>query len=125
MKKDLLYFSISILVLNLLFFAVGILGNIAFVGGFIGGLMAVGTDPVIVALGVLIGTALVVNQSKFSILFFIIASVVVGTVVHFWLGTTRLIVDVIRVDVLLTIPAIIIIVASFFTRKNKLKITDV
>jgi len=119
MKKSLLYFSILILVSNFLFFGVGILANIGFVGGFMGGLMAIGTDPIIIMMGIIIGTGLVVKQSKFSILFFIIAAVVGATVTHFMLGTTKFIVDVVRVDALLIIPALIIIIASFFTSKIK------
>jgi len=116
---SLLTFSILIIVSNFLFFVVGILDNIGLVGAFMGGLMAIGTDPIIIMMGIIIGTGLVVKQSKFSILFFIIAAVVAATVTHFMLGTTKFIVDVVRVDALLIIPALIIIIASFFTSKIK------
>ena len=119
MKKSLLYFSILILVSNFLFFGVGILANIGFVGGFMGGLMAIGTDPIIIVMAILIGTVLVNLQSRFSVIFFILAAVVGAIVVHFILGTTKFIVDVVRVDALLIIPALIIIIASFFTSKIK------
>ena len=106
MKKSLLYFSILILILNSLLFLIGF-GNDAVedVAFFMGGLMAIGTDPVIIAISILIGTALVVKQSSLSVIYFILASVVGATIVHYMLGTTKLIVDIIRVDVLLIIPS--------------------
>ena len=119
MKKSLLYFSILIIVSNFLFFLIGFTNNIGFVGAFMGGLMAIGTDPIIIAMAIIIATALLIKQSRFSVVFFILASIVGATVVHFMLGTTKLIVDIIRVDVLLIIPSIIIIVASFFGPKSK------
>ena len=119
MKKPLIYFSALILVSNFLFFVFGILADIGFVGTFMGGLTAIGTDPIIIMMGIIIGIGLLVQQSKFSILFFIIAAVVAATVIHFMLGTTKFIVDVVRVDALLIIPALIIIIASFFGPKNK------
>ena len=122
MKKSLLYFSIFILVSNFLFFLIGFTNNIGFVGAFMGGLMAIGTDPIIIAMAIIIATALLVKQSRFSVVFFILASIVGATVVHFMLGTTKLIVDIVRVDVLLIIPSIIIVVASFF--EPKIKITN-
>ena len=128
MRKSLLYFSILIIVTNFLFFAVGILANIGFVGAFMGGLMAIGTDPIIIVISILIGTVLVNLQSRFLVIYFILASIIGATIVHLMLGTTKLIVDIVRVDVLLIIPSIIIIVASLFgpkskvsTKKNKLK----
>ena len=119
MKKSLLYFSILILVLNCLFLLIGFGNDAVEVAIFMGGLMAIGTDPVIIAMAILIGTALVVKQSSLSVIYFILASVVGATVVHYMLGTTKLIVDIIRVDALLIIPSIIIIVASFFEPKSK------
>ena len=116
---SLLTFSILIIVSNFLFFVVGIVDDVGLVGAFMGGLMAIGTDPIIIAMAILIGTALVVNQSRFSVIFFILAAVVGAIVVHFILGTTRFIVDLVRVDILLIIPALIIIIASFFTPKIK------
>ena len=129
MRKSLLYFSILIIVTNFLFFAVGILANIGFVGAFMGGLMAIGTDPIIIVISILIGTVLVNLQSRFLVIYFILASIIGTTIVHLMLGTTKLIVDIVRVDVLLIIPSIIIIVASLFgpkskvsTKKNKVKV---
>ena len=119
MKKSLLYFSISILFLNCLFFLIGFGNDAEEVAIFMGGLMAIGTDPVIIVMAILIGTALVVKQSSLSVIYFILASVVGATVVHYMLGTTKLVVDIIRLDALLIIPSIIIIVASFFGPKSK------
>lgn len=119
MKKSLLYFSILILVSNFLFFAVGILANIGFVGTFMGGLMAIGTDPIIILMSIVIGTVLINLQSRFLVIYFILASIIGATVVHFMLGTTKLIVDIVRFDALLILPSIIIVVASFFGPKVK------
>jgi len=118
----LLIFSYLIIVLNSLFFLIGFTNNIGAVGGIAGGLMAIGTDPIIIMMGIIIGTGLVVYQSRFSILYSILAAVVGAAAVHYFLGTTKLIVDIIRVDVLLIIPALIVIVTSFFTKKTKSKI---
>ena len=122
MRKSLIYFSYLIIVSNFLFFVVGISANIGFVGAFMGGLMAIGTDPIIIMMGIIIGTALVVHQSRFSILYFILAAVVGAAAVHYFLGTTKVFVDVVRFDALLIMPALIVIVASFFTPKTKSKI---
>ena len=119
MNKPLLYFSYLIIVSNFLFFVVGISANIGFVGAFMGGLMAIGTDPIIIMMGIIIGTALVVHQSRFSILYFILAAIVGAAAVHYFLGTTKVFVDVVRFDALLIMPALIVIVASFFTPKSK------
>ena len=119
MNKPLLYFSILIIVLNSLFFLVGFTNNIGFVGAIAGGLMAIASDTVIIFMAIIIGTALVVYQSRFSILYFMLAAVVAAGAVHYFLGTTKLIVDIIRVDIFLIIPALIVIVASFFTPKSK------
>ena len=119
MKKSLLYFSILILVSNFLFFAVGILANIGFVGTFMGGLMAIGTDPVILMLGALLGAGLVVKPFRFSVIYLFIGAIFLTMLVHVILGTTRFIVDVVRFDALLIISAFIIIVLSFFGPKNK------
>ena len=115
-------FSILIIVLNALFFLIGFMNNIGAVGAIAGGLMAIASDTVIIFMAIIIGTALVVYQSRFSILYFILAAVVGAAAVHYFLGTTKLIVDIIRVDVLLIIPALIVIVTSFFTKKTKSKI---
>ena len=119
MKKSLLYFSILILVLNFLFFAVGILANISFVGAFMGGLMAIGTDPVILMLGALLGAGLVVKPFRFSVIYLVIGAIFLTMLAHVMLDATRFIVDVIRFDALLIIPAIIIIITSFFVSKSK------
>ena len=112
-------FSILIIVLNSLFFLIGFMNNIGAVGAIAGGLMAIGSDPVIIFYAIIIGAGLVVHQSRFSILYFILAAVVGAAVTHYFLGTTKLIVDIIRVDALLIMPALIVIVASFFTPKSK------
>ena len=119
MRKSLIYFSYLIIVLNSLFFLIGFTNNIGAVGAIAGGLMAIGSDTVIIFMAIIIGAGLVVHQSRFSILYFILAAVVGAAAVHYFLGTTKLIVDIIRVDVLLIIPALIVIVASFFTPKSK------
>ena len=122
MNKPLLYFSYSIIVLNALFFLIGFMNNIGAVGAIAGGLMAIGSDTIIIFMAIIIGTGLVVYQSRFSILYFMLAAVVGAAAVHYFLGTTKLIVDIIRVDVLLIIPALIVIVTSFFIPKTKSKI---
>jgi len=115
----LLRFSYLIIVLNSLFFLIGFMNSIGAVGAIAGGLMAIGSDPVIIFYAIIIGAGLVVHQSRFSILYFILAAVVGAAVTHYFLGTTKLIVDIIRVDALLIMPAFIVIVASFFTPKSK------
>ena len=119
MNKSLLYFSILILVSNFLFFVVGVLANISFVGTFMGGLMAIGTDPVILMLGALLGAGLVAKPFRFSVIYLVISAIFLTMLVHVILGTTRFIVDVVRFDALLIIPSIIIVVASFFGPKSK------
>jgi len=119
MRKSLLYFSILIIVTNFLFFAVGIIANIGFVGAFMGGLMAIGTDPVILMLGALLGAGLVVKPFKFSVIYLVIGAIFLTMLVHVILGTTRFIVDAVRFDALLIIPSIIIVVTSFFGPKSK------
>ena len=69
----LLIFSYLIIVLNSLFFLIGFTNNIGVVGGIAGGLMAIGSDTVIIFMAIIIGTGLVVYQSRFSILYFILA----------------------------------------------------
>ena len=118
----LLIFSYLIIIANFLFFLIGFGSDIGGVGAFMGGLMAIGTDPIIIMMGIIIGTALVVHQSRFSILYFILAAVVGAAAVHYFLGTTKVFVDVVRFDALLVMPALIVIVASFFTPKTKSKI---
>ena len=115
----LLRFSYLIIIANFLFFLIGFMNNIGAVGAIAGGLMAIGSDPVIIFYAIIIGAGLVVHQSRFSILYFILAAVVGAVAMHYFLGTTKLIVDIIRVDALLIMPALIVIVASFFTPKSK------
>ena len=119
MKNYLLYFSILILVSNFLFFVVGFLANISFVGTFMGGLMAIGTDPIILMLGALLGAGLVVKPFRFSVIYLVIGAIFLTMLVHVILGTTRFIVDMVRFDALLIIPSIIIVVTSFFGPKSK------
>ena len=88
----LLIFSYLIIVLNSLFFLIGFTNNIGAVGAIAGGLMAIGSDTVIIFMAIIIGTGLVVYQSRFSILYFILAAVVGAAAVHYFLGTTKLIV---------------------------------
>ena len=122
MRKSLIYFSYLIIVSNFLFFVVGISANIGFVGAFMGGLMAIGTDPIIIMMGIIIGTALVVQQSSFSVIYLWLAAMFSTILIHVVLGTTKVFVDVVRFDALLIMPALIVIVTSFFTPKTKSKI---
>ena len=110
----LLFFSYLIIVANILFFVVSILGNIGFVGSFIGGLMAIGTDPIILILGALLGAGLVAKPYKFSVIYLWLGAMFLTMLVHVILGTTRVIVDVVKFDALLIISALIIIATSFF-----------
>ena len=110
----LLFFSYLIIVANILFFVVSILGNIGFVGSFIGGLMAIGTDPIILILGALLGAGLVTKPYKFSVIYLWLGAMFLTMLVHVTLGTTRVIVDVVKFDALLIISALIIIATSFF-----------
>ena len=119
MKKSLLYFSILIIGLNILFFLIGFTNNIGFVGTFMGGLLAVGTDPIILILGALLGAGLVVKPLKFSVVYLVIGAIFLTMLVHVILGTTKFIVDVVRFDALLIIPALIVIITSFFATKGK------
>ena len=114
MKKSLLYFSILIIVSNILLIGVGFLANIAFIGSFIVGLMTVGTDPIILILGALLGAGLVAKPYKFSVIYLWLGAMFLTMLVHVILGTTRVIVDVVKFDALLIISALIIIATSFF-----------
>ena len=111
---SLLIFSYLIIVANILFFAVGILGNIGFVGSFMGGLMAIGTDPIILILGALLGGGLVAKPFKFSVVYLWLGAIFLTMLVHVVLGTTKVFVDVVKFDALLIISALIIIITSFF-----------
>ena len=110
---SLLIFSILILVSNLLFFTLAIAGS-GFVWGFMGGLAAILTDPVILAVGILGGIALATQRIKFPVISLVAGAVAATIIIHFSLGTTRLIVDVVRLDAFLLIPAIIILIAKLF-----------
>ena len=66
MKKPLLYFSILIIVSNILITGVWFITNIAFMDSFMCGLMTVGTDLIILILGALLGAGLVAKPLKLS-----------------------------------------------------------
>ena len=118
MKKPLLYFSILIIVSNILIIGVGFIANIGFIGSFMGGLMAVGTDPIILILGALLGSALVAKPLKLSVVYLWISALFLTMLVHVVLGTTKVSVDIVRFDALLIIPALIVIVTSIFKPRN-------
>ena len=92
----LLYFSYLIIVVNILILSVGYVANIAFIGFFLGGLMAIGTDPIILILGALLGAGLVTKPYKFSVVYLWIGAMFLTMLVHVILGTTRVIVDVVK-----------------------------
>ena len=114
MNKPLLYFSYLIIVSNILILSVGCVANIAFIGSFLGGLMAIGTDPIILLLGALLGGGLVAKSFKLSVVYLWIGAMFLTMLVHVILGTTRVIVDLVKFDALLIISALIIIATSFF-----------
>ena len=114
MNKPLLYFSYLIIVANIIILSVGYVANIAFIGLFLGGLMAIGTDPIILLLGALLGGGLVAKSYKFSVVYLWIGAMFLTMLVHVILGTTRVIVDLVKFDALLIISAFIIITTSFF-----------
>ena len=118
----LLIFSYLIIIANFLFFLIGISNDIGVVGGFMGGLAAIGTDPVVLLLGALLGTGLVARSYKFSVIYLVIGAIFLTMLSHVILGTTKIIVDIARFDAYLIIPSLIIIVTSFFTPKTKSKI---
>ena len=70
MKKSLLYFSILIIVSNILIIGVGFITNIAFIDRFMGGLITVGTDQIIFILGALLGAVLVAKPLKLLVVYF-------------------------------------------------------
>ena len=118
MKKSLLYFSILIIVSNILIIGVGFLSNIAFISRFMGGLMTVGTDPIILILGALLGAGLVAKPLKLSVVYLWISALFLTMLTHVVLDTTKVSVDVVRFDALLIIPALIVIVTSIFKPRN-------
>jgi len=115
----LLIFSILILVSNLLFFIIGFGNNIGIVDAIAGGLAAILTDPLILVIGILGGLALVFERTRFPVIALVVGAIVATVIVHLILDTTRLIVDIVRLDAFLLIPSIITIVASFFRPKIK------
>jgi len=76
--------------------------------------MAIGTDPIILILGALLGAGLVAKPFKLSVVYLWIGAMFLTMVVHVILGTTRVIVDLVKFDALLIISALIIIATSFF-----------
>ena len=118
MIKSLLYFSILIIVSNILVIGVGFLTNIAFIRRFMGGLMTVGTDPIILMLGALLGAGLVAKPLKLSVVYLWIGALFLTMLVHVVLGTTKVSADVIRFDTLLIIPGLIVIVTNIFKPIN-------
>ena len=110
----LLLFSYLIIIANFLFFLIGTSNNIGVVGGFMGGLAAIGTDPVVLLLGALLGTGLVARSYKFSVIYLWIGAMFLTMLVHVILGTTKVMVDLVKFDALLVISAFIIIITSFF-----------
>ena len=111
----LLYFSYLIIVANILILSVGYVANIVFIGSFLGGLMAIGTDdPIILILGALLGAGLVAKPYKFSVIYLWLGAMFLTMLVHVILGTTKVMVDVVKFDALLIISALIIIITSFF-----------
>ncbi len=94
--------------------SIGYVANIVFIGSFLGGLIAIGTDPIILILGALLGAVLVAKPYKFSIIYLWLGAMFLTMLVHVILGTTRVIVDVVKFDALLIISALIIIATSFF-----------
>ena len=103
MRKILVLFAIPILVSNILFIYVGFVANVGFVGSFAGGLMAIGTDPIIILIGVLLGVLTVFQQSKLSLIYLILGAVLGTIVIHLILGTNDFRVDIVRFDALLII----------------------
>ena len=112
--KPLLYFSYLIIVANILILSVGYIANIAFIGSFLRGLMAIGTDPIILILGALLGAGLLIKPYKFSVIYLWLGAMFLTMLVHVILGTTRVIEDVVKFDALLIISALIIIATNFF-----------
>ena len=110
----LLYFSYLIIVANILILSVGYVANIAIIGSFLGGLMAIRTDPIILILGALLGAGLVAKPYKFSVIYLWLGAMFLTMLVHVILGTTKVMVDVVKFDALLIISALIIIITSFF-----------
>ena len=111
----LLYCSYLIIVANILIFSVGYVANIALIGLFFGGLTAIGTDPIILILGALLGAGLVARPYKLSVIYLWVGAMFLTMLVHVILGTTKVMVDVVKFDALLIISALILIITSFFS----------
>ena len=79
MNKPLLYFSYLIIVANILILSVGYVANIAFISTFLGGLIAIGTDPIILILGALLGAGLVAKPYKFSVIYLWLGAMFLNT----------------------------------------------
>ena len=86
----LLYFSYLIIVANILILSVGYVTNIAFVGSFLGGLIAIGTDPIILILGALLGAGLVAIPYKFSVIYLWLGAMFLTMLVHVILALQEL-----------------------------------
>ena len=114
MNKPLLYFSYLIIVSNIIILSAGYVANIAFISSFLGGLVAIGTDPIILIIGALLGAGLVAKPYKFSVIYLWIGAMFLTMLVHVILGTTKVIVDLVKFDALLIISALIVIATSFF-----------
>ena len=114
MNKPLLYFSYLIIVVNIIILSAGYVANIALIGLFFGGLTAIGTDPIILILGALLGAGLVAKPYKFSVIYLWLGAMFLTMLVHVILGTTKVMVDLVKFDALLIISAFIIITTSFF-----------
>jgi hypothetical protein len=113
MNKPLLYFSYLIIVANIIILSAGYVTDITLIGSFLGGLIAIGTDPIILILGALLGGGLVAKPYKFSVIYLWLGAMFLTMLVHIILGTTRVIVDLVKFDALLIISALIIIATSF------------
>ena len=118
MNRSLLYFSILIIIANILIIGVGFIVSMVFIGTFMGGLMAVGTDPIILILGALLGAGIVAKPLKLSVVYLWISALFLTMLTHVVLDTTKVSVDVVRFDALLIIPALIVIVTSIFKPRN-------
>ena len=120
MRKILVLFAIPILVSNILFIYVGFVANVGFVGSFAGGLMAIGTDPIIIMIGIILGIMpTVFKLSNISLIYLILGAILSTVVIHFILGTKNFIIDVIRFDALRIISSNTILVASSFSPRTK------
>ena len=114
MNKPLLYIAYLIIVSNIIILSAGYVANIAFISSFLGGLVAIGTDPIILIIGALLGAGLVAKPYKFSVIYLWLGAMFLTMLVHVILGTTKVIVDLVKFDALLIISALMVIATSFF-----------